>query len=369
MGALHHKKILICGVLPPPYFGHSMMYEMLMKSSFVREFEVKFLNMHFWSYRTDQQVTAAKFFKLIKYYLQYLWLLVSFRPEFILYNISFYKMPFLKDFLFCATGTLLGGKVVIHDHGQYVAELLAALPGWQKKMLRWMLKRMSASIVMGEKVKGDYAGLADPGKLFVVPGVVEDTKTFSVEANRPSNMLNVLYFSYLSRSKGVFVAFEAAAIFLKNNRNAAIILAGPLENDQVAVALEKLQEQYPGQVRYLGYIEDANARAAIFRGADIFIFPTLRDVFGLVLLHAMAEGKPIVASREGTIPEIIKEGETGFLFEKGNAAQCAGAVERLLSDESLRTRLGAAGRRRFEEKYTLDRYAQAMGNIFREKLS
>jgi glycosyltransferase involved in cell wall biosynthesis len=85
-----------------------------------------------------------------------------------------------------------------------------------------------------------------------------------------------------------------------------------------------------------------------------------------VLLHAMAEGVAVVASREGTIPEIVVDKETGFLFEKGDAAACAGYVLQLLSDDNLRIRMGMAGRKRFEEKYALDKYGQAMVNVFQK---
>jgi glycosyltransferase involved in cell wall biosynthesis len=114
----------------------------------------------------------------------------------------------------------------------------------------------------------------------------------------------------------------------------------------------------------MGHIEDAVKRTALFRGADVFLFPTLRDVFGLVLLHAMAEGVPIVASREGTIPEIVLEGENGFLCEKGRPEEFAAKVRQILNDEPLRHRISAANRKRFEDQYSLVRYGQAMIDVF-----
>ncbi len=363
-----HKsaKILVCGVLPPPYFGHSMLYEMLMKSSLPSIFDVKFLNMHFWSYETNNQVTGSKLLKLLKYYSHFILLIASFRPTYILYNISFYKMPFLKDFLFCATGILLGRRVIIHDHGQYVQELYHSLPGWQKRMLRWMLKHAAGSIVMGESVRPVYQGLMDNSKIFVVPGVVEDTKNLDIKPDRTTeNSLNILYFSHMSQSKGVFIAFDALALVLQTNRSVKVTFGGPMQSKEVASRLEQLQKEYPDRVRYLGYIEDVNKRTAIFRGADIFIFPTLRDVFGLVLLHAMAEGKAIVASREGTIPEIVMDGKTGFLCEKGKFEDFAKKILELLSDSNLRNEFSLAARKRFESVYCLEHYGKQMVEAFK----
>ena len=97
-------KILICGILPPPHFGHSMVYKMLMASSFPAAFDTQFLNMQFWTYGTHKKVTMGKIFKMVKYYTMYFGILIFWRPRYILYNSSFYRMPYLKDLLFCSTG-------------------------------------------------------------------------------------------------------------------------------------------------------------------------------------------------------------------------------------------------------------------------
>lgn len=358
------EKVLICGVLPPPNFGHSIMYQMLMRSSFPRSFDTKFLDLHFWSYGTHKKVTIEKLFKMVKYYAQLLLLLIFWRPKYVLYNSSFYPLPFLKDLLFCGTVIVLGSKLVIHDHGQYVRELDESLSGWKKQALRWKLQKMHASIIMGEKVRQDYEGLADQKKIFVVPGTVEDTINIKVEAPKEPAKINVLYFSYMSRLKGIYTTFEAVPMMLEVNSNIMVTFGGPLENDEVKNELEALQRKYPSRVRYMGYVEDVVTRTKIFRQADIFIFPTNRDVFGLVLLHAMAESLPIVASREGTIPEIVPDGTNALLLEKGNAKALAEQVLLLTGNEHLRIALGVANRHRFEEKYTLEKYGETMVKVF-----
>lgn len=359
-------KILICGILPPPNFGHSMVYKMLMSSSFPEAFDTKFINLQFWTYGTHKKVTVEKLLKMIKYYTIYVFALVFWRPKYVLYNSSFYRMPYLKDLLFCSTGIILGSKVVFHDLGQYVRELDESLTGWKRKVLRWMLHQMGGSIIMGEKVRQDYEGLADQKKIFVVPGTVEDSINIKVDAPKELGKINVLYFSHMSRLKGIYTAFEAIPHILEANVNTIVTFGGPLENDEVKSHLEELQSKYAGRVRYMGYVEDVTERTKIFRQADIFIFPTHRDVFGLVLLHAMAESLPIVASREGTVPEIVLDGKNALLVEKTNAVALANQVLSLAQDPALRQRMGQANRLRFEEKYCLPKYGQAMIDVFHQ---
>jgi glycosyltransferase involved in cell wall biosynthesis len=359
-------KILICGILPPPNFGHSMVYKMLMASTFPGAFETKFLNMQFWTYGTHKKVTIEKLFKMVKYYVIYKWTLFLWRPKYVLYNSSFYRMPYLKDLLFCSTAIILGSKLVFHDLGQYVKELDESLTGFNKSALRWMLKNMGASIIMGEKVRRDYEGLADPKKLFVVPGTAEDSQAIKVDAPKYPGKINILYFSHMSRLKGVYTAFEALPVVLKERGDIMVTFGGPMEDQEVKRRLEELQRDFPGRVNYAGYVEDVVERTKIFRQADIFIFPTLRDVFGLVLLHAMAESLPIVASREGTIPEIVPDGTNGLLIEKGDVKALAENILLLAGDTQLRETMGHANRRRFEEKYMLEKYGEAMINAFKQ---
>ncbi len=359
-------KVLICGILPPPHFGHSMIYKMLMSSSFPRAYETKFLNMQFWTYGTHQKVTIEKIFKMFKYYLVFLCNLVFWRPKYVLYNSSFYRMPFLKDFLFCSTTIVLGSRIVFHDLGQYVRELDGALQGWKKSALRWMLRNMGASVIMGEKVRQDYEGLADQARIFVVPGCAEDSKKMVVDSPKIPGRINVLYFSHMSRLKGVYTAFDAAELLLKESGRITMTFGGPLEDQEVKARLEVLQKDYPQRVRYMGYVEDAVERTKIFRQADIFIFPTLRDVFGLVLLHAMAEGLPIVASREGTVPEIVPDGTNALLVEKGDARALSQKVLLLADDHQLRGKMGTANRQKYEESYTVEKYGESMIKAFNQ---
>ena len=98
------ERILICGILPPPFFGHSAMYKILMESPFAGAFDITFLDMKFWSYAQHKKVTIVKLLKLVGYLFRYIFLIITKRPRYVLYNMSFDRMPFLKDFLFCFAG-------------------------------------------------------------------------------------------------------------------------------------------------------------------------------------------------------------------------------------------------------------------------
>lgn len=110
------------------------------------------------------------------------------------------------------------------------------------------------------------------------------------------------------------------------------------------------------------YNED---KKIFFENADIFIFPTLNEAFGLVLLEAMQHHLPCVSTTEGGIPGIIDEGKTGFLVPKHDAETLANKIEFLLTDSALRKRMGEAGREKFEKEFTLEVFEKRMAEILK----
>ena len=173
--------------------------------------------------------------------------------------------------------------------------------------------------------------------------------------------MNILYFSYLSADKGVWVAFDVARKILSQTENTIFTFAGPAENEEITYTVKGMKMYYKKRFEYWGYIKTERARQSLMRSADIFIFPTLRESFGLVLLEAMAEGLSIVASREGCIPEILTN---GLLFTKGDVNEMASQVMSLVSDNGLRKRIGALNRKRYEENYTIEKYGAKMISVF-----
>lgn len=99
-------------------------------------------------------------------------------------------------------------------------------------------------------------------------------------------------------------------------------------------------------------------------GADVFLLPSESESFGLAALEAMSCEVPVVATRAGGLPEVVVDGETGFLCAVGDVDGMAEAAMRLLSDEELRRRLGQAARRRAIEQFSQDAVVQRYRSIY-----
>lgn len=100
--------------------------------------------------------------------------------------------------------------------------------------------------------------------------------------------------------------------------------------------------------------------------ADVFALSSLSEGVSIAILEAMAAGLPVVATRVGGNPEIVLDGQTGLLVEPGRPDLLAAALEQLLKDPRRAAVLGAAGRRRAEEKFSLRAMVGAYAEMYRE---
>lgn len=103
------------------------------------------------------------------------------------------------------------------------------------------------------------------------------------------------------------------------------------------------------RVRLRGHVENASA---YLPALDIFVLPSRTEALGYALLEAGRARLPVVASNVGGIPEIVKDGETGFLFPSGDEPALATILERYIADEELRTRMGNALFAHVEENFS-----------------
>jgi L-malate glycosyltransferase len=186
----------------------------------------------------------------------------------------------------------------------------------------------------------------------IIPNFV-DTDRFSPAPGAPSPVVvHVSNFRPLKRVEdvvGVFARVRAA-------RPARLRLVG---DGPVRASVEALVRQLglAADVDFLGERDDL---PTLLRDAAVFLLPSETESFGLAALEALACGVPVVASRVGGVPEVVPDGEVGFLHAVGDCDAMAASVGRLLDEAPLRARLGTAARAHaltgFRVEPAVDRY-------------
>ena len=120
------------------------------------------------------------------------------------------------------------------------------------------------------------------------------------------------------------------------------------------------------RVAFTGAVAHADVPAAL-RGFDIFVAASRLDSesFGVAVIEASACALPVVVTRVGGLPEVVRDGETGLIVERDDPAALAAALQRLLGDAALRRRLGAAGRAWVQREYEWTHSVRQMVEVYR----
>ncbi|RJP77680.1 MAG: glycosyltransferase family 1 protein [Candidatus Zixiibacteriota bacterium] len=170
----------------------------------------------------------------------------------------------------------------------------------------------------------------------------------------------------LEENKGQEVLLRAFARIQGRRPDVHLLMAGepPPENPGYDRYLERLAQDLgvAERTHFAGFQVDT---APLFAALDVSVLASREEAFGLVLLEAMAQGVPIVATRAGGVPEIVQDGVNGLLIGR-DEAELAAALERLRDDPDLRRRLGQAGLRIVREKFRLEDHLRALEGHFEE---
>jgi glycosyltransferase involved in cell wall biosynthesis len=168
-----------------------------------------------------------------------------------------------------------------------------------------------------------------------------------------------LFLGRLSPEKGIETLLRAHEA---DNGAWRLVIAG------TGPMLSELQGKFP-LAEFAGHLSGSLLKSAIQK-ASIIVAPSEgNENSPLSILEAMAHAKPVVASRMGGIPELVRHGVTGLLFDARNAAELSSQVRMLLRDANLRTRFGRAARTTIEAEYSLRRHGAALLSLYQSLAS
>ncbi len=181
----------------------------------------------------------------------------------------------------------------------------------------------------------------------------------------------VLFVGALTRwhsYKGPDVLINAFRIVADEIKQSHLIVVGGGELLRDSVALAKVLG-LEGHATFAGSVSEESL-PKYYASCDLLVLPSRDDSegYGLVILEAMAAGKPVIGSRVGGIPGVIRDRETGLLVEPNDPRKLADAIITLLLDDGLRRKMGSAARR-FAEEHDWERVTRGVEAVYQEVIS
>lgn len=140
-----------------------------------------------------------------------------------------------------------------------------------------------------------------------------------------------------------------------------LMIAGDGDQRQ---SLEDLVKQLRLGDRIFFFGERSDLPSLLKGGADLFVSAAREEVFGLVLAEAGLAQLPVVAPRTGGIPRVVKDSHSGILFEPESVSALTNAIETLLQNQALAKTMGAHGRKRVLEMFTIEKNVQQFSELY-----
>lgn len=355
--------------IPPPVHGSSVVGKAILDS---RKLDDAFIRRHLnlLASRNVEESGRVSFGKLAGFANLVIRLakqLIYRRPDLCYFALTTTGAAFFRDAMLCGMLKICKVPIVFHLHNKGVLNKSKSL--LYRLTYRYVFSRAHV-ILLSEHLYPDVANFVPRSHVrFCSNGIVDTAEKIQPPAKQqvsPScTSVNILFLSNLITSKGVYVLLEACALLKTRGLDFQCNFIGA-EGDISAQEFQEKTHQLAldEHVNYLGPKYGAEKFSYLGR-ADIFVLPTFYECFPLVVLEAMSFSIPVVSCPEGGIPDQISDGRNGFLVAQRNAEDLANRLEDLVKDPALRSRMGKAGREKFETHFTLDAFEDRIVNILR----
>jgi glycosyltransferase involved in cell wall biosynthesis len=269
--------------------------------------------------------------------------------------------------------------IVVHTfHGHVLRGYFGPLRSLFFRLLeRWLASRTTALIAVSPQVRDDLVSLGiAPRERFAVIrlGIELDERIAPGQDGRAESRryLGILgdrfavgwigRMTAVKRTDDVLLAFKSLR---ESGVEATLCMVG---DGPDRAGLEQRAHEL-GIVRdtlFLGYQEDV---APFYAAFDALVLPSSNEGTPVSVIEALGAGRPVVATRVGGVPDVVRDGEDGFLVEQGATDELAERLGQLARDPALRERMGKQGRERVLPRYAVERLVDDVDRLYRSLLS
>ena len=371
--------ILLMGPQPPPMGGIARYCHDIMASDLARRFNLLFLPTELSSHlqptahmdrtsdllgilkRDGLRNVACQFWQGLRMALRMMRIIRKSRVE-LIHVPSCTGWGFWRNALYVGLARAMGVKCLWHVLGA-IDLFWEEGNAWRRRIIRWALALGHGVIVQSDGLRDTVAGYTSRPVRAIYNGV--DTGKFRPpdgysHSDPADGIVRCVTVGALGRRKGHFDLLEVARVLCPKLHALRFVFVGGGETE----ALDGLIGRYglSEKVRLAGPIDDAEMRS-ILHTSDIFALPSYAEGQPIAILEAMAAGLPIVATRVGSVGEVIAA-DCGRVVEPGDLAGLTEGIRELATSATLRRAMGAHSMEEAQLKYSVERTMREIGDVY-----
>jgi glycosyltransferase involved in cell wall biosynthesis len=350
MPARDPAHVVMLGTDPGTHGGISAVVAAWRAGGLFERWPIEYIVSHRVGTRGEKFVTAVEGFQA--------WLALAWRHgRGILHVHAASRWSFWRKAAYMAAALAAGWPVVFHLHGGRFIHFHQALGPFGRAAVRFFLDRAAVIVVLSERWAAWMHGITSNPRIVCLPNPVALPPPTS--AVREPDL--IAFAGRCEAAKGVYDLLEAVSRLRPVCPRLRVECAG--DGDMARLRRRALELGVGPQVTMRGWIGERERETLLAR-ATVFVLPSHVEALPMSLLEAMAAGCPVIATKVGGIPDLVRDGENGLLVPPGKPGALADALRRLLADPVLAGRLGQQARSTIAARYTVERSLERLEQIY-----
>jgi glycosyltransferase involved in cell wall biosynthesis len=293
--------------------------------------------------------------------LPFVWMLLR-RQVALLHCHVAMRGSFWRKSLFARAAQIAGVPVIFHLHGSETAAFYAGLPVALKRLFVSQLEAVDCVFVLSDSWREFVLSVAPRACVEVTPNYVDMPDDEAIR--QPHDGTRILFLGLLGQRKGVYDLIDAFSSIAGELPDLKLQIGGNGEEDLVRAAVRRAGME--SRIDVLGWVA-GDSKVSLLAHGDVFVLPSFNEGLPVSLLEAMSWGLPVISTKVGGIPQLVRHEEDGLLIEAGDRDGLANALARLGSNAGLRHRMGAVARERVSETFSRQNVLPRMEAVY-EKL-
>lgn len=287
----------------------------------------------------------------------------KFRPHLLHIHTS-QGIAWLKDTAYIWVGKIMKSKVVVHIHAADFAELYSDHSKPVQAYTRCMLNKADAVIAVSDKWKEKLSSIVAEEKIHTFTNCIQVPDETTVH---PSDRMFSygLFLGSIGPRKGAFDLIDAVGRIDQNGNGFHIWLAGYEERQgDLEIAHQKLEEHTLKDRCELVGVVTGSKKHDYLQQMDFFVLPSYNEGLPMAILEGMAQGRAIISTPVGGIPEVVIDGYNGYLVEPGDVQTLAEKIKTLVNHPDLCNQMGLNSLNIAKQKLSVQTYVNRLMNVY-----